>query len=322
MTTPSSVADQGAGGATSVAAAAAATPAVDATAYPLATRLAAEALGTFLLVLAGLGIAVFNNSTGAVPVGVGFGLALVVGLIAFGHISGGHFNPAVTLGAAIVGRTKWIDALWYVIVQVVGAALAGLVLFSIFRVIPSLAGASDQITKIFGTIANGFDTHSASGVQAPGAFMVEAIFTAVFVAVILAATSPRANKVLAPIGIGLALAVLLTIALPLTNGSINPARSTAVVFFADGWATEQLWLFWAAPLVGAAVAAGIFRVFALAAPAPAAVVADDADLEEEGDDDDFAAEEAAAAEAAALPQPVPATNEAQEFFDKPDSARG
>ncbi|WP_427018453.1 aquaporin [Pseudarthrobacter sp. P1] len=316
MTTPSSVADQGAKPATTATATAGG--------YSLAGRLAAEGLGTFLLVLAGLGIALFNGASSNFPVGIGFGLALVAGIIAFGHMSGGHFNPAVTLGAAIVGRIKWIDALWYAITQVVSAALASVVLFSVLKVLPAITAGNGQLTTatLFNSLANGYDTHSPNGVVLAGAFLIEAVVTAVFVAVFLAATSPRVNNVLAPVGIGLAFAVLLTVALPLTNGSLNPARSTAVVFFADGWATEQLWLFWVAPLVGAAIAAVTFRVFTPAAPVAAVVPDAGVDDEDEDEDDDEVAVVAAVAPAAALPQPVPAANDAQDFFDKPETGRG
>ncbi|WP_035749207.1 aquaporin [Arthrobacter sp. 35W] len=313
MTTPSTVADQG----TAVGASA------PAGGFPLAGRLAAEGLGTFLLVFAGLGIALFNGASSNFPVGIAFGLALVAGLIAFGHISGGHFNPAVTLGSALSGATKWIEALWYVLVQVVSATLATLVLFALLKVFPAITGGNGQLTTqtLFNTLANGYGDHSPNQVPLIGALLIEVVATGIFVAVILGATSARANKALAPVGIGLALAVLLTVTLPLTNGSLNPARSTAVVFFADGWASEQLWLFWVAPLLGAALAGLFFRAFA--ASTPAAVVAVHlSDAVADADVIDDAAVEATPEETTiVLPQPVPASNDAQDFFDKPEKPR-
>ncbi|MDQ6740896.1 MAG: aquaporin [Actinomycetota bacterium] len=231
----------------------------------LAARLFAEALGSFLLVFAGLGIALFNGSgsSAAVPVGIGFGLALIAGLIAFGHVSGGHFNPAVSFAAALAGRIKWIHALWYVLVQVAAATVGTLVLFALLQVLPAVSGSGGKLTThtLFNSLANGFDAHSPSTVPLAGALLIEVVCTAIFVAVVLGATQARANRTLAPIGIGLAFAAVITVALPVTNASINPARSTAVVFFADGWAAEQLWLFWVAPLLGAAVAGLLFRAF-------------------------------------------------------------
>lgn len=238
--------------------------------YGLAARLSAEALGTFLLVFAGLGIELFNgagNQT-AVPVGFGFGVALIAGIIAFGHISGGHFNPAVSVAAAIAGKIKWLHTLWYVVAQVVGATVGTLVLFTILNIFPAVTSSNGKLTtqSLFNNLANGFAENSPSKIPMAGALLIEVVGTAIFVAVILGATQARANTTLAPLAIGLTFAVVITVALPLTNASMNPARSTAAVFFAEPWAAGQLWLFWVAPLLGAAVAGLVYRAFAVPAP--------------------------------------------------------
>ncbi|MBG0741491.1 aquaporin [Paeniglutamicibacter antarcticus] len=260
----------------------------------LAGRLCAEALGSFLLVFGGLGIALFNGSgsSAGVPVGIGFGLALIAGLVAFGHISGGHFNPAVSFAAALAGKIKWLQTLWYVVAQVIGAIVATLVLFAVLNVLPAVSGSGGKLTThtLFNSLANGFDSHSPSTVPLAGALLIEVVGTAIFVAVFLGATQARANRTLAPIGIGLAYAAVITVALPITNASINPARSTAAAIFADGWAAQQLWLFWVAPLLGAAVAGLLFRAFSTgsAVRAGAAGVAGDDAFD---GDDAFAGDE-------------------------------
>jgi aquaporin Z len=245
-------------------------------AYGLAARLSAEALGTFLLVFAGLGIELFNgagNQT-AVPVGFGFGVALIAGIIAFGHVSGGHFNPAVSVAAAIAGKLKWLHTLWYVLAQVVGATVGTLMLFTILNIFPAVTSSNGKLTtqSLFNNLANGFADHSPSKIPMAGALLIEVVGTAIFVAVILGATQARANTTLAPLAIGLTFAVVITVALPLTNASMNPARSTAAAFFAEPWAAGQLWLFWVAPLLGAAVAGLLYRAFAVSVPAEAGLV--------------------------------------------------
>ncbi|MDQ6753082.1 MAG: aquaporin [Actinomycetota bacterium] len=252
--------------------------------YGLAARLSAEALGTFLLVFAGLGIELFNgagNQT-AVPVGFGFGVALIAGIIAFGHVSGGHFNPAVSVAAAIAGKLKWLHTLWYAVAQVVGATVGTLVLFTILNIFPAVTSSNGKLTtqSLFDNLANGFADHSPSKIPMAGALLIEVVGTAIFVAVILGATQARANTTLAPLAIGLTFAVVITVALPLTNASMNPARSTAAALFAEPWATGQLWLFWVAPLLGAAVAGLLYRAFAVPVPTAevglvSAVVGDD-----------------------------------------------
>ncbi len=242
----------------------------------LVARLGAEAFGTFTLVLVGLGIALYSTVSGlggTLGVALGFGLAVLAGIIAVGHISGGHFNPAVTLGAAIGGRTAWRDVLPYWLAQLIGGILAAAILFiTIPDKLPGLLvqGGTATSKSFFSSVANGFASHSPLSVASQGqvefstaiALLVEIVVTAVFVGVILGATDRRSANVQAPFAIGLALAVLILVAIPVTNASLNPARSTAAAVFSDSWALSQLWLFWVAPLVGAALAGLIYRAFA------------------------------------------------------------
>ncbi|WP_136519257.1 MULTISPECIES: aquaporin [Cellulomonas] len=242
----------------------------------LLARLGAEAVGSFFVVLAGVGIALyaaFSNVGGGLAVALGFGIALLASIVAFGAVSGGHFNPAVTFGACLAGRTPFRDLLPYWLAQVVGAALAAAVLYlTIPAGLPGLLsqGAETSRRSLFDATANGYGAHSPlarlSGDQAEftlvAALLVEVIATAVFVGVILGATDRRANKAHVPFAVGLSLTVLLLVATPVTNGSLNPARSLAAALFSQSWALEQVWLFWAAPLLGAAIAALVYRAFA------------------------------------------------------------
>ncbi|MBD7979871.1 aquaporin [Oerskovia sp. Sa2CUA9] len=244
-------------------------------------RLGAEAFGTFFLVLSILGVALYGRFTGAglvLPVALAAGIALLAAIAAVGHVSGGHFNPAVTLGAAIGGRTAWRDVLPYWLAQVVGGIIASLILFAtlpsaalpILQQNQVIADATKQ-AFISGT-ANGFAEHSPLAASTGGAFsfewfsafLIEVVATAIFVGVILGVTDKRSNSKLAPTAIGLSFAALLLIAAPFTNGSLNPARSIAAAIFSDSWALSQLWLFIVAPLVGAAIAALFYRAFAFA----------------------------------------------------------
>ncbi|NYE94761.1 aquaporin Z [Psychromicrobium silvestre] len=227
-------------------------------------RLGAEVIGTFILVFAGLGAAVWGALQVGTPISaaLAFGLALVVAAIAFGPVSGGHFNPAVTLGAAIAGGIKWLHALYYVIAQVIGAFLAALILYVVLNTLPAFKSSSTGggLAQVFTSLANGFDDNSPVKLPLIGAALIEIIATAVFVSVILAVGRLR-NKAAGPFAIGLSLAVLLTVVAPFTGGSLNPARSTAVVFFGQSEAIGQLWIFWVAPLAGAALAGLIYRGF-------------------------------------------------------------
>lgn len=247
----------------------------------LLARLGAEAFGTFFLVLSILGVALYGRFTGAglvLPVALAGGIALLAAIAAVGHVSGGHFNPAVTLGAAIGGRTAWRDVLPYWLAQIVGGIIASLILFATLpsAALPILqqnAVIADATKQAFisGT-ANGFGEHSPLAASTGGAFsfewfsafLIEVVVTAIFVGVILGVTDKRSNSKLAPTAIGLSLAALLLIAAPFTNGSLNPARSIAAAIFSDSWALSQLWLFIVAPLVGAAIAALFYRAFAFA----------------------------------------------------------
>jgi aquaporin Z len=216
-------------------------------------RLGAEFLGTFWLVLGGCGTAVL--AAGVPDVGVGYlGVALAFGLTvmtmayAVGHISGGHFNPAVTVGLAVAKRFPWKDAPAYIASQVVAATAAAGVLFVV------ASGSEGFDAKSSGFAANGFGKHSPGGFSLAAALVIEIVLTAFFLYIILGATDRRAAAGFAPIAIGLALTLIHLISIPVTNTSVNPARSTGVAFFTDGWALGQLWAFWLAPLVGAAIA--------------------------------------------------------------------
>jgi len=281
-------------------------------AYPLSTRVALEALGSFFIVFAGLGTALFSPAGSASTIGFAYGLALVACLISFGHVSNGYFNPAFSLAMAVAGRIKWLAAVLYIVAQTIGAILASAVLVALLKVMP--AGATPEIPKLFGALANGFDSHSPSQVPMVGVLIVEIVLMAVLVAVVLGATSVRNKTTMGPIAIGLAFAVAVTITMPLSNGSLNPARATSVVFLAESWAVGQLWLFWLAPLFGAALAAAVYRSFA---PARSLAAVDEPETTSaEASELDSATATAAAASTddddddAALPKPVPAVPDA------------
>jgi len=238
----------------------------------LIAKLGAEAFGAFVLVLSGLGVALYAGFTGLgggpLAVALGFGLGYLAAAIAVGHVSGAHFNPAVTLGAAIAQRISWRDLVPYWIAQLVGSAFAAAILFVAIATFPALEGAE---RTFFATVANGFGEHSpiaavsgaaGEGFGLWGALLIECVVAAVFVGVALGSTDRRSNRALAPFSIGFALAVMLLVSIPVTNGSVNPARSTAAAIFSEGWAFGQLWVFWVAPLVGAAIAAVVYRAFA------------------------------------------------------------
>lgn len=231
----------------------------------MSKRLVAEFLGTFWLVLGGCGSAVLAANFGGEgnPLGIGllgvslaFGLTVLTGAYAFGHISGGHFNPAVSFGLWAGGRFPLKDLLPYVVAQVLGAALAGFVLFQIasgaagFVIDPAAAG-------VFAT--NGFDARSPGGYSMHAALISEVALTAMFLVVIMGATHRRAPAGFAPIAIGLALTLIHLISIPVTNTSVNPARSTGVALFVGGGALAQLWLFWLAPIVGGLVGGALYR---------------------------------------------------------------
>lgn len=220
-------------------------------------RLTAEFIGTFWLVLGGCGSAVL--AAGVADVGIGwlgvslaFGLTVLTMAYAVGHISGGHFNPAVTLGLVVAGRFPGKDLLSYWLAQLVGAILAALVLYVI-------VSGQDGFTSVGGFASNGYGAASPQGYGMVSALITEVVMTAAFLFVILGCTSAKAPAGFAPIAIGLGLVLIHLISIPVTNTSVNPARSTGVALFADGPALAQLWVFWVAPLVGAVLGALIWK---------------------------------------------------------------
>jgi aquaporin Z len=185
-------------------------------------------------------------------VALAFGLTVLTMAYAVGHLSGGHFNPAVTVGLAVAGRFNWGSVPGYVVAQVVGSVLAAAVLYLI------ATGKADAV--IGGFASNGYGEHSPGKYSLFAALITEVVLTAFFLIVILGSTSKRAPAGFAPIAIGLALTLIHLVSVPVTNASVNPARSTGVAFFAEGgWALQQLWLFWLAPLAGAAIGAVIYQ---------------------------------------------------------------
>ena len=225
----------------------------------MSRRLAAEFLGTFWLVFGGCGAAVFAaDPAGDESVGIGFlgvslafGLTVLTGVYALGNISGGHFNPAVTLGAAIAKRVEWAALLPYWLSQVVGGLAAGLLIVII--------GNGRPLWSPMGNMAaNGYATHSPFFYSMSAVFIAEVFLTFAFLMVILGATDDRAPKGFAGLTIGLALTLIHLISIPISNTSVNPARSSGVAFFNGAGAPSQLWLFWVAPLIGAALAGVIY----------------------------------------------------------------
>jgi aquaporin Z len=228
-------------------------------------RFAAEFLGTFWLVLGGCGSAVLAANFGGDgnPLGIGllgvalaFGLTVLTGAYAFGHVSGAHFNPAVSLGLWAGGRFPTKDLVPYIVAQVLGAILAGFVLFQIASGAPGFA-IDANAAGAFAT--NGFGARSPGGYSMTAAVLCEIAMTAMFVVVIMGATHRKAPAGFAPIAIGLALTLIHLISIPVTNTSVNPARSTGVALFAGSGAISQLWLFWIAPLVGGAIGGLIYK---------------------------------------------------------------
>ena len=228
-------------------------------------RLGAEFIGTFWLVLGGCGSAVLAANFGGDgnPLGIGllgvslaFGLTVLTGAYALGHISGGHFNPAVSFGLWAGGRFPAKDLLPYIVAQVLGALLAGGILFQIasgtaaFAVDANSAGA-------FAT--NGFGAHSPGGYNATAAFLCEVVMTAMFLVLIMGATHKNAPVGFAPIAIGLGLTLIHLISIPVTNTSVNPARSTGVAAIIGGAPLSQLWLFWVAPILGGLLGGVLYK---------------------------------------------------------------
>lgn len=220
----------------------------------MARRLACELLGTFILVFAGTGAAVFSAKVPVVGIGLlgvafAFGLTVLGCAYAFGPISGCHLNPAVTLGLCAGGRFAWRDLPGYVIAQLAGGIIGSGLLLAIASAQPGGYAVSEG-----GLAANGYGAHSPGGFGAAAGFLAEVLLTFIFVSVILGSTSRRAVAGFAGIPIGLTLTLVHLVGIPVTNLSVNPARSTAPALFVGGWALRQLWLFWVAPLLGAAAA--------------------------------------------------------------------
>ena len=217
----------------------------------------AEFFGTFWLVFGGCGSAVLAAAypelgIGFAGVALAFGLTVLTMAYAVGHISGGHFNPAVSVGLFIGGRFNGKNLLPYIVSQVIGAIAAAGVLYLI------ASGKTGFDAVASGFASNGFSEHSPNGYDMMAALLIEFVLTAFFL-IIMGSTDKLAPAGFAPITIGLGLTLIHLISIPVTNTSVNPARSTGVALFQGGWAVEQLWLFWLAPIAGAAVGAAIYR---------------------------------------------------------------
>ncbi len=219
-------------------------------------KLSAELFGTFWLVFGGCGSAVLAAAfpelgIGFVGVSLAFGLTVMTMAYAVGGISGGHFNPAVSLGLAVGGRFSWAELVPYWVAQVLGAFIASGILFVIASGAPDFSAG--------GFASNGFGDLSPGGYSMTAVLIAEIVLTAMFLIIILGSTSPVAPAGFAPIAIGLGLTLIHLISIPVSNTSVNPARSTGVAFYAETAAVGQVWLFWVAPLIGAALGAVIWR---------------------------------------------------------------
>ena len=220
-------------------------------------KLTAEFFGTFWLVLGGCGSAVLaaafpDLGIGFAGVSLAFGLTVLTMAYAVGHVSGAHFNPAVTVGLAAAGRIGWGNVPGYIIAQVLGGIAAAVVLYLI------VSGKAD-FAGVGGFASNGFGEHSPGKFSMMSALITEVVLTAMFLVVILGVTHKNAPAGFAPLAIGLALTLIHLISIPVTNTSVNPARSTAVALFAEPWALQQLWLFWVAPVIGGVIGAFVHK---------------------------------------------------------------
>ncbi|MGA9307274.1 MAG: aquaporin Z [Candidatus Sulfotelmatobacter sp.] len=223
----------------------------------LRKRAFAEFFGTFWLVFGGCGAAVVSAGfptlgIGFIGVALAFGLTVVTMVYAVGFISGGHFNPAISLGLVVGKRFSASDFIPYVIAQVLGAITAADVLFMI-------ASGKAGFDVHAGFASNGYGAHSPGGYSLLAGFLAEVVLTAFFLIVVMGATDSRAPKGFAGLAIGLCLTLIHLVCIPITNTSVNPARSTGPAIFAGGWALQQLWMFWVAPLIGGALGGGIYR---------------------------------------------------------------
>jgi aquaporin Z len=220
-------------------------------------QFAAEFFGTFWLVLGGCGSVVLASTfpdvgIGLLGVSLAFGLTVLTMAFAIGHISGCHLNPAVSIGLWAGGRFSSKDLLPYIVAQVIGGIVAGAVLYFI-------ASGKAGFEVSAGFASNGYGEHSPGGYSLGAAFLTEVVMTLMFLLVIHGATDKRAPQGFAPIAIGLCLTLIHLISIPVTNTSVNPARSTGVALFAGGWAVQQLWLFWVAPIIGAVLGGIVYR---------------------------------------------------------------
>lgn len=220
-------------------------------------RLGAEFLGTFWLVFGGAGSAIFAAAfpelgIGFLGVALAFGLTVVTMAYAVGHISGAHFNPAITLGLWAGGRIPGSDVIPYWVSQVLGAIAAAAVLYVI-------ASGAAGFSLSNGFAANGYGEHSPGGYSMAAALIAEIVLTLFFLLIIMGVTDKRAPAGFAPLAIGLSLTLIHLISIPITNTSVNPARSTGQALFVGDWATAQLWLFWVAPLVGGVIGGLLYR---------------------------------------------------------------
>ncbi len=241
--------------------------AIEAAGPSLLARMTAEVVGTFILVLLGVGAALLSGTgnNGTLTVGLAFGVAVIIAAIAFGGVSGAHLNPAVTVGVWLSGRLPGRDVAPYIVAQVIGGTAAAA---SLLLGITSLSAFDNtQGRTIMSAAAIGYGDHAplatSQGLNfgVGVALFAEVIATGLLVLVILSATSARAPKGIAPFAIGLSLALLVVWTIPFTNGALNPARATATALFADTWALQQLWLFWLAPVLGAAIVGLLYRAF-------------------------------------------------------------
>lgn len=223
----------------------------------LVRRLGAEFIGTFVLVFVGCGTAVLdagNHGIDYLGVAMAFGVAVMVMVYAVGAVSGGHFNPAVTVGLAVARRFPWADVLAYLITQVVAAIVAALVLLGV------ASGQKGFSAKASGFASNGYGSHSPSGYNLAAVLLIEIVLTAVFLYVIIGATDARAPAGFAGVAIGFTLVIIHLASIPVSNTSVNPARSTGPAIIQHGWALGQLWAFWVAPLIGAIIAGATYHL--------------------------------------------------------------
>jgi aquaporin Z len=224
---------------------------------PLSKRLLAEFIGTFWLVFGGCGAAVLDAAfpqlgIGFLGVAFAFGLTQMTMVYAIGHISGAHINPAVSVGLVVGKRFPAAELTPYIIAQVAGGILAGAILYVI-------ASGKAGFSLSAGFASNGYGAHSPGGYSLPACFVCELVMTFMFVMIIHGSTDGRAPKAMAGVSIGLGLTLIHLVSIPVNNTSVNPARSTGPAVFVGGWATHQLWLFWAAPIIGGALAGLAYR---------------------------------------------------------------